>query len=128
MASFSISKPRPARPFAATTNVEVSDVSYLHIIMGEEGLTYTYAEKNVCITYQNTTTPMYKKNAINKQKCCHYFEDIFELSACYFCASFIYIYIVLFCFLVLWHIKLRGLFNAKAILVEEQSWYCLIHN
>ena len=26
------------------------------------------------------------------------------------------------------HISLCGLFNAKAIFVEEQLWYCLTHN
>ena len=31
-------------------------------------------------------------------------------------------------FLVSWHINLRGLFNAKAILVEEQELYYLIHS
>ncbi len=27
-----------------------------------------------------------------------------------------------------WHINLRGLFNAKVILVEKQSWYYLPHS
>ena len=30
-----------------------------------------------------------------------------------------------FGFLVLWHINLHGLFDAEAILVEEQQWYNL---
>ena len=30
--------------------------------------------------------------------------------------------------LFLWHINLRGLFNAKAILLEEQWWYYLTHS
>ena len=32
---------------------------------------------------------------------------------------------VWFGFLVWWHINLHGLFNAKAIFVEEQQWYYL---
>ena len=31
-------------------------------------------------------------------------------------------------FFILWYINLRGLFNAKVILEEEQQWYYLIHN
>ena len=33
-----------------------------------------------------------------------------------------------FGFFVWWHINLRGLVNGKAILLEEQSWYYLIHS
>ena len=35
---------------------------------------------------------------------------------------------VLISFFVEWHINLWGLFNAKAILVEEQLWYYLTHS
>ena len=36
--------------------------------------------------------------------------------------------LVWFGFFFEWHIKLRGLFNTKAILLEEQQWCCLIHS
>ena len=38
-----------------------------------------------------------------------------------------YIEIPWFGFFVKWHINLYGTFNAKAISVEEQKWYQLIH-
>ena len=33
-----------------------------------------------------------------------------------------------FVFFVQWHIKLHGLFSAKAILVEEHDWYYFTHS
>ena len=33
-----------------------------------------------------------------------------------------------FGFFVKWHINFCRLFNAKAILLEEQKWYCLTHS
>ena len=35
---------------------------------------------------------------------------------------------VSFGFFVYWHINLCGLFNAKAIIIEEQQWYYLTHS
>ena len=34
----------------------------------------------------------------------------------------------MFGFFIQWHINLRGLFNAKAILLEEQRWCYLTHS
>ena len=37
-------------------------------------------------------------------------------------------FLILVWFFFLWHIILCGLFNAKAILWEEQKWYHLTHS
>ena len=45
--------------------------------------------------------------------------------------AFIYIVVVgggIVCLVVLWLINLLGFFNAKAILLEEQSWYYLTYS
>ena len=42
--------------------------------------------------------------------------------------SLLLIYFTMFSFFVEWHINLRGLFNTKAILREEQQWWYLTHS
>ena len=98
---------------------------------------YLGALKNVCV---NSYKCIHMNRNISMKfvflSICQFLFGLFniEVNISLFVVSFFFLLfslcvcLVWFCFFVEWHINLCRLFNANAILLEEQQWYYLTHS